>query len=225
MHHGAMVMKNPWLDIPLEDYEGHMALPQVAQAQMLAQVFEDALNRYLPASVAVLGCAGGNGFDRIPSATTHRVVGIDLHPAYVRRARERYHGRIPGLQLLAGDALAADLVFPPVRLVFAGLFFEYVDLAAALSRIRRCMLSPGGMLVSVVQLPSARVPEVTPSPYTRLGTLAAVMRLVSPDGLAKLAADNDFSLIEDRTVVAGGGKRFQVQDFRLASNALQQQHR
>jgi hypothetical protein len=51
------------------------------------------------------------------------------------------------------------------------------------------------------------------------------MRLVSPDGLAKLAVDNDFSLIEDRTVVAGGGKRFQVQDFRLASNAPQQQRR
>jgi hypothetical protein len=209
-------MTNPWLDIPLEDYEGHMALPQVAQAQMLAQVFGQALNRYMPASVEVLGCAGGNGFDRISPETTHRVVGIDLHPAYVRRARERYDGRIPGLQLLAGDALAPDLIFPPVQLVFAGLFFEYVDPALALSRIRRCMLPPGGMLVSVVQLPSARVPEVTPSPYARLGTLSAVMHLVPPDELAKLAADNGFCLIEDRTVVAGGGKRFQVQGFRSA---------
>jgi hypothetical protein len=32
-------MKNPWLDIPLSDYEGHMALPEVAQAQLLADVF------------------------------------------------------------------------------------------------------------------------------------------------------------------------------------------
>ena len=30
-------MSNPWLSIPLEDYEGHMSLPAVGQAQMLAE--------------------------------------------------------------------------------------------------------------------------------------------------------------------------------------------
>lgn len=69
-------MKNPWLDIPLDDYEGHMA-------------------------------------------------------------------------------------FSPVQLMFAGLFFEYVDPCAALNRIRQAMLIPGGTLVSVVQLPSDEIPEVT----------------------------------------------------------------
>jgi hypothetical protein len=29
---------NPWLEIPLEDYEGHMALPSIGQAQFLANV-------------------------------------------------------------------------------------------------------------------------------------------------------------------------------------------
>jgi hypothetical protein len=78
------------------------------------------------------------------------------------------------------------------------------------------MLSHGGMLVPVVQLPSARVPEVTPSPYTRLRALSAVMRLLPPDELAKLATDNGFSLIEARSVVAGGGKRFEVRGFQSA---------
>ena len=29
-------MTNPWLDLPLADYEGHMAHPDVAQAPLLA---------------------------------------------------------------------------------------------------------------------------------------------------------------------------------------------
>jgi len=40
------VMKNPWLDIPLADYEGHMALPNVGQAQLLSDVFASALSKY-----------------------------------------------------------------------------------------------------------------------------------------------------------------------------------
>ncbi|RPI77037.1 MAG: hypothetical protein EHM45_10650 [Desulfobacteraceae bacterium] len=62
-------MKNPWLEIPLCDYEGHRALPQVAQARLLADVFARALGRYSPESVAVLGCAGGSGFERIDPET------------------------------------------------------------------------------------------------------------------------------------------------------------
>lgn len=37
-------MRNPWLDIPLADYEGHMALPQIAQAKMIADHFESLLS-------------------------------------------------------------------------------------------------------------------------------------------------------------------------------------
>lgn len=45
-------MNNPWLTIPLEDYEGHMALPDVGQAQMLANEFELLLKSHAPNSSA-----------------------------------------------------------------------------------------------------------------------------------------------------------------------------
>jgi len=38
-------MRNPWLDIALADYEGHMALPNVGQAQILSDVFARALSK------------------------------------------------------------------------------------------------------------------------------------------------------------------------------------
>ena len=76
-------MTNPWLGIPLSDYEAHMALPEVAQAKLLADVFHSVLAARRPSSVAVIGCAGGNGFDRIDTSITKRVVGVDINPEYV----------------------------------------------------------------------------------------------------------------------------------------------
>jgi hypothetical protein len=54
-------MRNPWLDIPLTDYEGHMSLPSVDQARFLADRFGELVERYTPKSIAIIGCAGGNG--------------------------------------------------------------------------------------------------------------------------------------------------------------------
>jgi len=206
-------MDNPWLHIPLADYEGHMTLPQVAQAQLLADLFADVLGRYAPVSVAVLGCSGGNGFERIDPAVTRRVVGVDLNPEYIEQARQRYAGRFDALELFIGDVQTEQFAFARVELVFAALLLEYVDVAAVLARIRD-MLVAGGTLVTVVQLPCATVPEVTPSPYVSLATLASVMRLVPPEGLSRWAAAAGYAETDARTAATSAGKLFRVQHFR-----------
>lgn len=204
---------NPWLVIPLADYEAHMALPQVGQARLLSDVFASALEECLPQSVAVLGCAGGNGFDRISPQVTTRVVGVDLNPTYLVEARARFGERLPGLQLVAADLERDSIDFAPVDLVFAALVLEYVDIDQTLPRIAT-MLQPHGVLVTVVQLPSDSIAEVTPSPYSSLGALAPVMHLVSPEQLRERAFAHDLPLIGERQVEVPGGKRFQVQAFR-----------
>jgi len=207
-------MKNPWLDIPLAHYEGHMALPSVGQTQLLSDVFAGTLSKYVPHSVAVLGCAGGNGFDRISSRVTKRVVGVDLNPDYVQQLRTRFEHRIPLLELFVGDLQTDELAFAPVELVFAGLLFEYVDVETVLARIRP-MLCPGGTLLTVVQLPSTAIPEITPSPFGSLSALSSVMRLVAPDLLRQYAMAHGYCETEAQTVEAAGGKTFRVQAFRL----------
>jgi methyltransferase family protein len=208
--------RNPWLDIPLAEYEAHMAHADVAQAQLLSEIFAAALDAYAPRSVAILGCAGGNGFERVSSGTTERVVGVDLNPEYVGRARARFEHRLAGLELFTGDVQTERFAFPPVDLVFAALLFEYVDPAATLGNIA-LMLRPEGTLLTVVQLPSAAIPEVTPSPYAGLGALSPWMKLVPPAYLARLAEGHGFRETEARTVRAGGGKEFRVQAFRVKS--------
>ncbi len=207
------IMRNPWLDVPLAEYEGHMALPRVAQAQLLAGVFERILKEHRPSSVAVLGCAGGNGFERIPTATTRRVVAVDLNPIYIEALRARFQRRIPGLELIVGD-IQRGVKCSPVELVYAALVLEYVDVKTVLERIRS-LLTEGGRLATVVQLPSATSFPVTPSPFSSIQALAPFMRLVQPDGLKNLAETAGYQEITRWLEESLGGKQFQVQAFRL----------
>jgi len=200
-------MTNPWLQIPLSDYEAHMALPHVRQAQLLSSILGAALDTYTPRSIALLGCAGGNGLEQLEERDLGRVVAVDINPAYVEHVRARWRGRIAGLDLVVGDVEKDDLDIAPVDLVFAGLVLEYLDTVAALPRMRS-MVRLGGTLITVLQSASA----VTP--FKSLSALSSIMRLVPPDRLGALAEEHGFRQIDVRAVQAEGGKHFIVQSFR-----------
>jgi SAM-dependent methyltransferase len=189
-----------------------MSQPTVAQAKMLAAQISEALRMFLPESVAVIGCAGGNGFDRIPSVTK-RVIGVDINPGYTAFASSRYQGKIPGLEFHVADIQSAPLAFDPVDLIFAGLVFEYVSLTPALSNLSRVCL-PGGRLVSVLQLPSPHGHAVSPSPYRSVHVLAPIMHLIPPAQFAECAATSGFALESEKTLVLESGKEFSVQVYR-----------
>lgn len=199
---------NPWLDIPLADYEAHMALPTVGQTELLADVFQQAIERYAPRSVALLGCAGGNGLDRVPLAV-ERIVAIDINPQFVDRARERYGQKLPNLELLVDDLERPTFDIEPVELAYAGLVFEYVAVDKVLTNLRSLLL-PGGVLVAVLQLPG-RARAVTPSPYRSLESLAPLMDLVSPQQFRELAARAGFDAGAASEATACGGKSFHIQ--------------
>jgi SAM-dependent methyltransferase len=206
-------MTNPWLDIPLSDYEGHMALPGVAQAQLLAEILAGQLRSLQPDSLAVLGCAGGNCFERIDPDVTSRVVGVDLNGLYLPEARNRFGKSFRALELVEGDIQNDTIAFDPVDLIYAALILEYVNVDATFSQLRR-LLNPGGTLVTVIQLSNADIPAVTPSPYSSLQALESIMRFIAPEFLPEVAGRNGLTQTSSSTRQAPGGKRFQVQTFR-----------
>ena len=93
---------NPWLEVPLADYENHMNSAGVEQLAALSELFAEALAYCQPESVAVIGIAGGNGLDRVDNTVTRRVVGIDINPAYLDAVRQRFE-QMPGLELICAD--------------------------------------------------------------------------------------------------------------------------
>lgn len=203
-------MSNPWLEIPLADYEGHMASPNVGQSRLIADELEALVRTYSPASVAVIGCAGGNGFDRLSGTSATRVVGVDINPAYIEQARERY----AGAELYVADIESAELLFEPVDLVYVALVLEYVDTGRAMSTLRR-HCKQGSVLAVLAQLPHETLAHVSPSPYVSLQKLEPRMRLVAREVIQGQALQAGFVLERSRVVAAAGGKNFSVQEFRL----------
>lgn len=207
-------MRNPWLDIPLADYEAHMALPTVGQSRLIADELETLVRIHRPDSVAIIGCAGGNGFDCVVGRSVSRVIGVDLNPQYIEQARARYQGRIPGLELHIADIQASGSLFDPVDLLYAALVLEYVDLARTIDILgRHC--NRNGVLAVLFQLPHETIDHVSPSPYTSLQLLAPGMQLISREDLRRQAMHAGFAPEHSRMAVSTGGKRFCIDEFRL----------
>jgi hypothetical protein len=206
-------MSNPWLNIPLDDYEGHMSLPAVGQAQMIAEQLDRAIARWAPSSIAVIGCAGGNGLERIAAGTVERVVALDVNPDYVELTRVRHALRLPGLELVCADVQSESVTYSPVDLIYAALLFEYVDVHSTLRTLKRNS-RPHAVLTTVLQLPHSSIHAVSPSPYKSLGSLASAMILVAPETLCRAAVDVGFATPDSTTIELPSGKRFCVQNFR-----------
>ena len=211
-------MRNPWLDIPLGDYEAHMALPAIAQSQLIADQLDLLVKTYAPSSVAILGCAGGNGFERLIDTSVSRVVGVDINPQYIEEARQRYDVRVPGLKLIVGDIQTSEWLFEPVEFIYAALVFEYVDVARTMSVLRR-HCKPKGILAVLSQMPHKTLPEVSPSAYTSLRLLEPGMHLLSPEELQRHATQSGFTLEDSRNILSHGGKQFTVESFRLTRSS------
>lgn len=171
-------MSNPWLAVPLSDYEQHMRSVEVQQFDALADLFAEALQLCQPSSVAVLGIAGGNGLDRIDGNITTRVVGLDLNPLYLEAAGKRY-SHLAGLELHCVDLSEQDVELEPVQLVHAALIFEHAGtdrcLENALSMVR-----PGGEFSVVLQLPTEDGPAVGLTPFSSMQDLKSHFTLISP---------------------------------------------
>ncbi len=199
-------MSNPWLSIPLEDYEGHMGSPGVRQLTALGELFKRALDYRLPESVAVLGVAGGNGLDQIDCAVTKRIIGVDINPRYLDEVQRRFGpGKFTGLELYCHDLAERDLSLAPVALVHAALIFEHAGLGRALENALS-LVAPRGCLSVVLQLPSKDGQDVTPTSYTSIQTLKQDFALIDVKEFQGLLGHKGFQLVEQEDRLLPGGK-------------------
>ncbi len=197
-------MPSQWRNVPLEDYEGHM--DAAGQLAVLRDLFTVALRAVRPASVAVLGIAGGNGLECIDSGVTQRVAGIDLLPSYLDAVRER-HGSLPGLELYCADLSSDTLRLEPVRLVHAALVFEHAGVGRCLENALS-MVAPGGVLSVVLQLPSPHVEGVTPSRFASMQALKDEFSLIDPAVLSVTLSGRGFGLARICRHAVRSGKAF-----------------
>ena len=195
-------MPNPWLAIPLEDYEGHMSAPGVRQLTALADLFKRALDHFCPESLAVLGVAGGN--ENVDCVVTKRIVGVDINQRFLDVVQRRF-GALPGLELHCCDLAQPDFSLEPVALVHAALVFEHMGLGFPLANALS-LVGPGGSFSAVLQLPSENQQAVACTGYASMQSLKPDFTLIDVGEFQRLLAQRGFHLVEHERRSVPGGK-------------------
>ena len=205
--------QNPWLQIPAEDYEGHMSAPNVAQLQMLNKIFIDVLNEYLPKSIAVLGCTTGNGLEHLIDKNIERIVGVDINPDYISICKKQFENKLPQLKLICADLNEVEFSNSSFSLIHAALVFEYVKVELLLSKISR-WLKPEGILSVILQLPSDTSAPVSETNYQSLKQLNSILNLIDPEDFSAVAIKKGLNEIQNYKIKLQSGKSFLVLLFR-----------
>ncbi len=211
-------MRNPWLDIPPEDYLGHMSSPEVDQLSALSRLFAEALERFRPRDVLALGCSTGTGFEHINPAVTRRVTGVDIHPDYLARLAERFPDPGFELELKCADVMTCCQDADSFDLVHGALLLEYVEWPRLLPRLVPAIREGGGVSF-VLQARSATAPAVTPTRFESVRGLESLFRFVDPAALVARAAAVGLVCEVDCTESLASGKSFHVLHFRKAARA------
>ena len=180
---------------------------------MLADQLAQLIERYTPRSVAIIGCAGGNGLERIDSTRVERVVAVDINPEYVAAAELRHAERLADLDCRCADVQSETLTFDRVEMIYAALIFEYVDIAATFATVKR-NLQQGGTVAVILQLRHSDQHVVSASPYRSLDKLVPVLKLVEPDELRCHARAAGLTAESSNRIDLPSGKQFWMQIFR-----------
>jgi len=184
---------NPWLEIPLKDYERHMSHHMVGQSLLLNSLTKKYLERTKPETVVFLGVAGGNGLEHIDGQYTKRVIGIDINQDYLDAAFKRYNDRIESLQLLNLDIVENPERICHADLIWAALVLEYTGtdkvLAFCENNIRR-----GGQLVISIQSNNNKA-SVSPTGIESVKKAGAIFSAIDPEGLTGKAAEAGYKLV------------------------------
>lgn len=213
-----MCEKNPWCNVPLDIYEGHMSQTEVAQLQSLNALMKSQLQSYPAARIAILGVAGGNGLEHVP-LTAETVYGIDVNSDYLKVCSERFENQLNGrLKLLELDLREEAAKIPKVDLAAADLLIEYIGMAQFCKKV--CEAEP--QIVTCVIQESGENDFVSKSTYAEaLEKIGELHQDVNPDELIAEFQKYSYDLILSEDLELPQGKRLHRMDF--SKNGLEKQ--
>jgi hypothetical protein len=200
-------VKHPWLEIPISDYEAHMDLPSVGQAQLVATTLQRVVSTFQPRTLAVLGAAGGNGLGLVQPAIVRRLVAVDFNLHYLAVCADRHAASFAQFEPILHDLSQGPPAMEPVDCVYAGLVLEYVAPELFCAYLPS-LLTSGGVFAALFQLPSPNLPEISASPFHSLKKLESVFSFVNEKVICDALTVRGFSLIENEYISLATGKSF-----------------
>jgi predicted TPR repeat methyltransferase len=188
-----MAGSNPWLDIPLEDYERHMSHELVGQSTLLNSLTKIYLEIIKPEGAIFLGIAGGNGLEHIDNNITKRVIGIDINQDYLETAFNRYSHTIPSLQLMNLDIVKNSESIFKADFIWAALVLEYTGIDKALEFSKNNIRRGGHLIVSIQS--NNNKPSVSSTGIESVKRAGEIFSAVDPEELLRKSEESGFALI------------------------------
>lgn len=203
-------MKNPWEEIPLDDYENHMKLDSVMQLQVLNEIMKHQLEAYSASRVMILGVAGGNGFEHISENKFEKVFGVDINSAYLKETAARYPNLNGILECLCVDLTCEFDKLPQADLVVANLLIEYIGCECFQKAVRHIK----SKYVSCVIQINCGGNWVSNSPYLRVfDGIEQVHRQIDGRSLKSSMLEIGYRVIETSERLLPNGKKLARTDF------------
>ncbi len=184
-----------------------MSATSVAQSSLLADTLRLLVERYRPASLALLGSAGGNGLEYIDPQVTRRVVAVDISAAFLEVCAARHSKRFDKFEPMNCDLSDGPPFTDPVELSVAFLVIEYVELDSFLD-YAPSLVTKDGRIAFVFQNHDGLDSVVTDSGVL---SVQALGRVHTPVDVAQVmdGLQSRGMVAEDRRVVTSApGKSF-----------------
>jgi hypothetical protein len=208
--YGDIVMKNPWEDISLSDYENHMSLEGVRQLQQLNYIMKEQFDIFPVSSAMVLGVAGGNGLEHVNPKKYQKIYGVDVNQKYLDETRKRFSNLGTAIQLLCVDLLEERKKLPEADLLIANLLIEYIGYESFNEVV---MKANPKFISSVIQINESKE-FVSDSPYLHVfDGLESVHCQVESGVLSENMANIGYANIESKDYPLPNGKKLVRLDY------------
>lgn len=203
-------MKNPWEEIPLDDYEKHMKLDSVMQLQAMNEMMKDQFGTYPVSSVMVLGVAGGNGLEHIRREKFEKVYGVDINSSYLQETVLRHPGLTGVLECLCINLMEEIDKLPKADMVIANLLIEYIGYECFQKAIKQ--VSPH--FVSCIIQINMEDTWVSDSPYLHVfDGLEQIHHQMEEQVLEESMMECDYHIIRTLERQLPNGKKLVQMDF------------
>ena len=197
-------MSNPWEEIKLSDYEGHMNLESVNQLPVLRSILKEQLETPDIQNGMILGIAGGAGLEDVKQGQLNKLYGLDINKDFLMKCKARFGHLEPMLELVNIDLMREDCNLPKTDLLICNLVAEYIGYDALL----RSVLKSQAKVASVVIQLNKQHNFVSDSPYLKnFQRLDEVHCLMEEEVLIKKFVQIDFVKKSKKTWELPNGKQ------------------
>jgi hypothetical protein len=206
-----MEKANPWIYIPLDDYEQHMQHKDVGQSQLLNYLTNKYLQKHNPENILFLGISGGNGLEHIDTNEVKRICGIDINNSYLKEAEKRFRVKIHQLELIKADIGTSNKSFIKADFIWAALIFEYVDIERAFGFIENNANKSANLIITIQSNNGAG--SVSQTGIETIKSVKDIFRIVDREDLQNNAIKFGFQLIGSEENILPNGKSFLTYEF------------